>query len=123
MGQTPQSLLAEPQLGLSNHRVGQEKPGTLSRVQDTVNTTGPGDAKAPQSSSLPTRPQLELDPQVAPLAPLEAQENRSMDHLMIQGMMAMRITRHTTLQSLKGPELGNAPEAKEKADQDQLELK
>ena len=123
MGQIPQSLLAEPQLGLSNHRVGLESPGILGRVQEKANTTGPGDAKAPQSFSLPTHLQLVLDPQVAPLALLEAQENLSVDHPMTQGTMAMMTTRHMTLQSPKGPDLGDALETKAKADQGQLEQK
>ena len=123
MGQTPQSLLAEPQLGLISHRVGLEKPCTLGRVQETASTTGPGDAKAPQSFSLPTHLQLELDPQVALLAPLEAQENPLVDLPMTQETMATMTTRHTTLQSPKGPDLGDALEAKAKADQGQLEQK
>ena len=121
MGQIPQSLLAEPQLGLSNHRVGLERPGTLGRVQEKANTTGPGDAKAPQSSSLPTHLQLEVDPQVALLTPSGAQENPSVDLQMTQETMATVTIRHTTLQSPKGPYLGDALEAKAKADQGKLE--
>ena len=123
MEQIPQSLLAEPQLGFSNHRVGLEKPGALGRVQNTANTTGPGDAKAPQSFSLPTHLHLELDPQVALLTPLEAQESPLVDHPMAQGTMTTMTTRHTTPRSPKGPDLGDALEAKAEAEQDQLEQK
>ena len=122
MEQTPQFPLAEPQLGLSNNRVELEKPGTLGRVQETASTTGPGDEKAPQSFSLPTHPQLEVDPQVTLLTPSEAQENPSADLPMTQETMATVTIRHTTLQSPKGPDLGDALEAKAKADQGQLEL-
>ena len=123
MEQAPQSPLAGPQLGLGNHRVRLEKPGTLGRVQETASTTGPGDGKAPQSFSLPTHLQLEVDPQVALLAPLEAQENPSVDLQMTQETMATVTIRHTTLQSPKGPDLGDALEAKAEADHDQLEQK
>ena len=57
------------------------------------------------------------------LAPLEAQENLLVDHPMTQGTMATMTTRHTTLQSPKGPDLRDALEAKAKADQGQLEQK
>ena len=119
MEPTPQSPLAGPQLGLSNHRVGLEKPGTLGRVQEAASTTGPGDGKAPQSFSLPTHLQLEVAHQVAPLTPSGAQENPLVDLPMIQ-TMATVIILHTTLQNPKGPDRGDAREAKANADQGKL---
>ena len=121
MEQIPQFPLVGPQLGFGNHRARLEKPGALGRVQETASTTGPGDAKAPQSSSLPTHLQLEMDPQVVLLTPSGAQENPSVDLQMTQETMATVTIRHTTLQSPKGPDLGDALEAKAKADQGQLE--
>ena len=112
MEPTPQSPLAGPQLGLSNHRVRLEKPGTLGRVQEAASTTGPGDGKAPQSFSLPTHLQLEVAHQVAPLKDLP----------MIQTMTTVIIL-HTTLQNPKGPDRGDAQETKAEADQGRLEQK
>ena len=94
MEQIPQSHLAEPQLDFSSHRVGLEKPGNLGRVQNTANTADPGDAKAPQSFSLPADPHLELDPQVALLALLEGRGSPLVDHLMTQGTMTTMTTQH-----------------------------
>ena len=55
------------------------------------------------------------------LTPSEAQENPSVDLPTTQETMAMVTIRHTTLQSLKGPDRGDAREAKAKADQGKLE--
>ena len=123
MEQIPQFPLVGPQLGFGNHRARLEKPGTLVRGQETASTASPGDGEAPQSFSLPTHPQLEVDPQVTLLTPSEAQENPSVDLPTTQETMAMVTIRHTTLQSPKGPDRGDAQEAKAKADQGKLEQK
>ena len=117
-----QSLLAEPQLAPNNHRAGLEGAVILGKVLETANLTGLGGAKVPQSSSLPTRLQEELGPQGVLQAPLEVQESPLVVHPMTQGTTTMT-TRQTTPQSLKGPDLGDALEAKAKADQGQLEQK
>ena len=123
MEQILQSLLAEPQLGPNNHRAGLEGPVALVKVLETAaqNLTGIGGAKAPQSSSLPTPLQEDRGPQGALLALLEVQESHLVAHQTTQGTMTKMIIQQTTPQSPKGPELGDALEAKARADQGQLE--